>query len=81
MEASCAGKREYRDKGRRGKYRAHLGRAISPRHGPFSLGVRFETYELFISLIFIFFSGRVIPQVSNQRIQGHACTLKLCVLF
>jgi hypothetical protein len=34
------------------------GRWISPRYGPFSLGKRFETYKLFISLILKFFSGR-----------------------
>jgi hypothetical protein len=34
-----------------------LGCWISPCYGPFSLGVHFETYEPFISLIFKFFSG------------------------
>jgi hypothetical protein len=36
-----------------------LGRLISPCYGLFSLGVRFETYEPLISLIFQFsFLGR-----------------------
>jgi hypothetical protein len=35
-----------------------LGCWISPRYGPFSLGVRFETYEPRISLIFLFFWPR-----------------------
>jgi hypothetical protein len=32
---------------------------------PFSLGVHFETYKLFISLIFKFFGGRSKPQISE----------------
>jgi hypothetical protein len=44
--------------------------------GPFSLGTRFETYELFISSIFKFlFSGRGKPRILNQHIRGHACIL------
>jgi hypothetical protein len=34
-----------------------LGCWISPYYGSFLFGVRFETYELFISLIFHFFLG------------------------
>jgi hypothetical protein len=39
------------------QYWAHVGCWISPCYGPFSLGVHFETYETFISLIFQFFLG------------------------
>jgi hypothetical protein len=56
MEASSAGKHEYRGKGRLVKYWAHLGCWISPFYGLFSHGGRFETYETFIYLIFKFFS-------------------------
>jgi hypothetical protein len=35
---------------------------------------RFETYEPFIFLIFIFVSGRGKPWIPNRQIQGHACT-------
>jgi hypothetical protein len=45
-------KHEYGGKGRRVKYWPHLGCWISPYYGPFSLGERFESYELFISLFF-----------------------------
>jgi hypothetical protein len=58
MEASSAGKREYGGIGRRVKYWAHLGCWIWPCYSPFSFGAQFETYELFISLISKFFSGR-----------------------
>jgi hypothetical protein len=35
-------------------------------HHPFSLGARFETYEPFISLIFLFFfSGRRQPRITE----------------
>jgi hypothetical protein len=44
------------------KYWAHLGCWISPCYGPISLGVHYETYELFISLIFKFFYG---PQITE----------------
>jgi hypothetical protein len=54
-----------------------MGCWISPCYSPFSLGARFETYELFISLIFQFFSGHGEPRILNRRICGHACTLKL----
>jgi hypothetical protein len=37
------------------------------------LGVHFETYELFISLIFQFFSACGKPRILNQRIWGHNC--------
>ena len=50
-----AGKRGWGDKGRWVKYWAHLGCWTSPCYGLFWLGVSFETYELFISLIFDFF--------------------------
>jgi len=45
------------------EYESRNGRVwaagISPCYGPFWLGERFETYEPFISLIFLFFfSGR-----------------------
>jgi hypothetical protein len=41
------------------KYRAHMGSWISPCYSPFSLGMSFETYEPFISLVFqIFFQLR-----------------------
>jgi hypothetical protein len=43
------------DKGRLGKYWAHLGYWISLCYDPFSLGARFDTYKLFISFIFNFF--------------------------
>jgi hypothetical protein len=42
----------YEDKRRWVTYWSLLGCWISVRYGPFSLGVRFETYEPFISLIF-----------------------------
>jgi hypothetical protein len=35
-----------------------LGCWISPCYGQFSLGVRFESYEMFISLIINFLGGR-----------------------
>jgi hypothetical protein len=57
MEASSVGKREYRGKGRWVKYWAYLGCWISPCYDPFSAGVRFETYEPFISLISKLFFG------------------------
>jgi hypothetical protein len=38
---------------------------MSPYYGPFSLGERFEIYETFISLIFNFFSGRGIAQITE----------------
>jgi hypothetical protein len=57
MEASSAGNREYRGKGRWVKYWARLGCWISPCYGLFSLGGCFETYKLFISLIFQYFLG------------------------
>jgi hypothetical protein len=41
----------------------HLGCWISPRYDPFSLGVRFKTYEPFISFIFQIFSGCDKPQI------------------
>jgi hypothetical protein len=53
-------------------YWTRLGSWISPRYWPFSLGARFETYEPFISLIFLFFSG--CGQLKPQ-ILGHNCTL------
>jgi hypothetical protein len=34
-----------------------LGCWISPCYSPFSLGAHFEIYELFISLIFLFWEG------------------------
>jgi hypothetical protein len=33
-----------------------------------------ETYKLFISLIFQFFSGHGKPQILNQQIWGQDCT-------
>jgi hypothetical protein len=63
MEASSAGKHQYRDKERRGNYWACLGCWISPCYGQFSLGARFETYEPFISLILNFFSGHGKQQI------------------
>jgi hypothetical protein len=74
MEVSSAGKREYGGKGRWVKYWARLGCWISPCYGPFLLGLRFETYEPFISLIFNFVSGRGKPRILNQRISGHTYT-------
>jgi hypothetical protein len=78
MEASSAGKREYGGKGRWVKYWARLGCWISPCYGPFSLGVRFETYELFISLILNFFSSRGEPRITEtvdiESVDtGHTC--------
>jgi len=49
-----AGKRGYGDTGRWVKYWTRLGCWISSCYGPFSLEARFETYEPFISLIFLF---------------------------
>jgi hypothetical protein len=72
MEASSAGKREYGVKGRCVKYEACLGCWVSPYYGPFSLEVRFETSELFLSLIFNFFSGRSKPRILNRWIRRHA---------
>jgi hypothetical protein len=46
-------------------YWAHLGCWISPRYCPFLLVTRFETYELFISLIFQFFPGHGKPQITE----------------
>jgi hypothetical protein len=57
VEASSAGKREYGDERRFVKHLARLG-WISPRYGLLSLGARLESYEMYISLIFIFRSGR-----------------------
>jgi hypothetical protein len=54
----------------------------SPRHDPFLLGVHFETYEPFISLIFKFIflaavnSGYLKPHILNQCIRGHYCIYK-----
>jgi hypothetical protein len=56
-----------------------LGYWISPCYDPFLLGVRFETYEPFISLIFQFVSGRGKPWIPNQRIWGHDCILQSSV--
>jgi hypothetical protein len=66
MEASPVWKHEYRGKGRCVKYWAHLGCWISPCYGLYSLGVRFEPYEAFISLIFKFFDGATV----NCRYRG-----------
>jgi hypothetical protein len=57
MEASSAGKHEYRGKGRLVKYWTRLDCWISSVYGPFSLGGRFETYKWFISLIIQFSFG------------------------
>jgi hypothetical protein len=38
---------------------------ISPCYGPLSLGAHFETYELFLSLIFTFFLGRTKPWITE----------------
>jgi hypothetical protein len=65
MEASSAGTREYGGKGRCVKYWVHLDCWISLCYGPFSLGEWFETYELFIALIFNFFSGRGKPRITQ----------------
>jgi hypothetical protein len=43
IEANSAGKHEYRDKGIRVKYWAHLGCWISPCYSPFLLDACFET--------------------------------------
>jgi hypothetical protein len=58
MVASLLGKRGYGDKGSWVKYWAHLG-------GWNSLGVRFESYEPFISLIFQIISGRGKPRITE----------------
>jgi hypothetical protein len=42
-----------------------LGCWVSPFYSPFSPGVHFETYELFISLIFNFFSGHGKLQIGE----------------
>jgi hypothetical protein len=52
------------------------GLPILPYNGLYSLGMCFETYELFISLIFRFFFGHGKPQILKQRTQGHAYTFK-----
>jgi hypothetical protein len=54
----------------------HLGCCISPCCGPLSLGVRFETYKQFVSLIFHFFA-RGKPRILNQRIRRNDCMLVL----
>jgi hypothetical protein len=46
-------------------YWARLCCWISPCYDPFSLGVRFETYVPFISLILNFFSGRGKPRITE----------------
>jgi hypothetical protein len=43
----------------------HLGCWISPCYGPLLLGTLFENFELFISLIFQFFSGHSKPQITE----------------
>jgi len=52
------------------KYWAHLGCWISPCYCPFSLVVRFETYEPFISLIFQVFSGHGKLQTTETTDTG-----------
>jgi hypothetical protein len=42
-----------------------LGCWISPRYSLFSLGTRFETYEMLISLKFLHFSGRSKLQITE----------------
>jgi hypothetical protein len=66
MDTRSVGKREYGDKVKRVNYWARLGCRISPCYGPFSLGGRFETYEIFISLIFKFFSDRNEKRALNH---------------
>ena len=68
MLASLRGSVGTGDKGRWVKYWARLGCWISPCYGLFSLGARFETNELFISLIFqnFFFSGRGQPRITES---------------
>jgi hypothetical protein len=49
---------------------ARSGCCISPRYGPFLLGGRFETYELFICSILKSISGRVelrITEIANTE--------------
>ena len=58
MVASLQGSLGTGTKGRGIKYWARLGCWISPCYSPLSLDVRFETYELLISLIFQIFSAR-----------------------
>jgi hypothetical protein len=71
MEVSSARKREYGDERRLVKHWARLG-WISPHYGPLSLGARFEAYEMYISLFFVFSSGR-----GKMLIQGKGC---LCTI-
>jgi len=74
LEAECwqvCGKRGYGDKGRWVKQWVRLGCWISACYGPFLLGARFETYELFISLIF---RAAVNCGKLKPRICGSACT-------
>jgi hypothetical protein len=47
-----------------------FGLLISPCYGPFLLGVHFETYETFISLIFKFFSGHSKPWITENADTG-----------
>jgi hypothetical protein len=56
------------------KYWVLLGCWISPCYGPFSLGVRFESHEPFIYLIFNFFRAVVNR---GYRIGGYGGTTVL----
>jgi hypothetical protein len=66
-DGKFAGKHGYGDKGRLVQYWARLGCWFSPYeyYGPISLGARFETSELFISLIFEIFSGSNKPRITE----------------
>jgi hypothetical protein len=44
---------------------------ISTCYSPFTLGRRYETYKLFISLILKFLGGRGKPRILNQQTKGH----------
>jgi hypothetical protein len=82
MEASSVGKHEYRGKGRWvSRYWVRLGCWISPCYDLFSHGKHFETDEPFISLTFQFFSGHGKPQILNQQIWGHACTIYIITVL
>jgi len=74
-----ARKRGYGDKGRWVKYWAPLGCWISPCYCPLSLGARFETFERFISLIPILFSGRGKLRILNLRIRGPPVIISLLI--
>jgi hypothetical protein len=57
----------------------HLGCWISPCYGLFSLGARFDTYELFISLIFKFFGGHGKLRITETKDTESADAGHICI--